>query len=520
MGQIEETPREVKAEFPGTELLNLLRLGLPFLPPVLVIIGLVLHPTQLTIRQSLQLLLSESGKDGFLLSLVPAVNIILADVFFLLGFVLWVVLRWLDGTLLDRLRRYPLPLVGMFAVGLLSILPWWKTVPSWASAPTMGYGEGIKQLVQFFLFFVCAFILLTDYLADPRWRRRLFVAFCLACALGILLGLREYVKLRPPDHAALEGGAAISVQQVDGSFGYTAEDGGVSETDTGSNRNVLGAWLTLVIPFFWAFFLWGENIGLRVKALLFALGGLVLILHGALWAAAISSVLILSRVRSRRYFVGVAAALFIFFGALFAYAPQKPGNILVDSLMMRRSEDAFRTLPVYSINPELNKSGEPAQLETAPYSPWEQKYIQWQPSILAFARHPITGVGLGNYQANINRYYSDRDYGPYGVPKAEKDLMERGGNSFVAVWAVETGFLGLLALLLVVCMFTRRGLQHLGSDQVEEGRFAYSLKIAALASLGATGFGIFFTDYLVRGVGYALVFVFAVLWAEPPDDMD
>ena len=94
----------------------------------------------------------------------------------------------------------------------------------------------------------------------------------------------------------------------------------------------------------------------RAIALILTLMGGLLLLHGGLWAAAMLAVLGLSLMRGRLAYVATAAGMIVFFGAIFTLAPQKQGHVLVDSLMLRKSVDRFRTLPVYTINPKSDRS--------------------------------------------------------------------------------------------------------------------------------------------------------------------
>lgn len=479
------------------------------LPPLVIVAGVLFHPTQVTVYQWVELLTDALGMGHSLKSFVPAVNVTLSDLLFLAGFMLWATARLWDGSLFSRLRTYPVALLLFFAAGLISVLPFLKFTPAWAAAPVIDYSDAIKQIVQFGFFFVCAFIPLGDYLRSNRWRRWLLAAFSLAVIAALLVGLMEYVQFRPP--AGRPGQGNLSALHIDATFGFAGEAAGAHEqVGTRSNRNVLGGWLTLVIPLFFAAFLWSRDTGGRLIALMLCAVGAVLLLHGGLWVAAVISVLALAFARGLRWFLASAVGLFFVFGLLFWLAPQQPDQILLDSVMLRRSQDRFRTLPVYSINPELDKSGRPADLSKSPYSPWEQKYIQWQPSLLALARYPISGVGLGSYQDNINQYYRDRDFGTYGMPKASMDLMEKGGNPFYAVWASETGFLGLFSILWLFLTFFRRAIRGGVRAARDQNGLELGLQAGVCAALGAAAFGALFTNYLVRGLGYTLVFVLAL----------
>ncbi len=491
---------------------------LSILPPILIVGAVLFHPTQVTIYQWVELLSRLLNLGSVLSGLVPAINVTLSDLLFFAGFVGWGVVRFKDGSLWSRLQSYPLALLGLFGVSLLSALPFLKITPPWAAAPIIDYSDAMKQLIQLGLFFVCAFIPLHDYLRVSRWRRKILAAFGIAVAVTLLVGLSEYMQLRPPAASPQTGNATISALHVDATFGFAGQPAGAHEQiGTRSNRNVLGGWLTLVLPLFFAAALWTRDTGGRITALLLCGVGAVLLLQGGLWLATIVAILALGFARGAWSFAASAAAAFVFFGLLFWLVPQQPDQILLDSVMLRRSHDRFRTLPVYSINPELDESGRPADLSQPRYSPWEQKYIQWQPSLLILARYPLFGVGLGSYQQNINRYYRDRDFGAYDMNKASMDLMEKGANPFYAVWASETGFLGIFSVLWVFLTFVGRAVRGGMASRGGQNRLWFSLQVGACAALGAAAFGAFFTNYLVRGLGYTLVLVCAL--AGPEGDL-
>jgi len=498
---------------------------LDWLVPVIVLVAVLLHPTQVTVRQWADLVTSTLGLGASLAARVPAVNVTLSDALLLGGFVLWFIASARQGRLLAQLRRYPLPLVGLLLVALLSVPELLKPGMLRMTA-TVDHARAAKQIVQLVIFFVCAYMMLADYLSRPQWRERLLAAFLVAVAVALLVGLVEYAGLRPPSAEARQGGALISASALDGTFGFEREAAGAHEqVGTASNRCVLGAWVTLVLPLLWAVFLFGRHAALRIGALVASLVAGLLLLHAGLWVAALLAVLALSLGRGRVAFALTAVGALVFYGLVFTVAPQEHGRILLDSVMLRSETDAFRTLPLYEINPELAASGQGADLTQAPYVPWQQKYAEWQPALVMAAHSPLFGVGLGNYQSHVGQFYTPREYIEYAMPKsAGVNLMETGANPFYAVWLAETGFVGLLGFVWLMGSFLQRAARGAGKDapQGSSARLAdamggwRTLKRAACAALGAAAIGCLFTDYWVRGVGIAFVFVLA-LAAAPPE---
>ena len=488
--------------------------------PVLAVTAVLLHPTQITVRQWADLVTGALGVGTSLAAHVPAVNLTVSDALLVLAFPLWLIVSGARGTLGREVRLYPVALIVLFAVAALSAAGPLKPRALRMSAP-VDYGRAAKQIIQLAIFFVCAYAVLVDYLSRPEWRGRLLAAFLIAAAAVLLVGLAEYARLRPPSPEAARGGALISAARVDSTFGFVGEAAGAHEkVGTASNRNVLAAWVTLALPLLWAVFLHGRRATLRAGALVGSLAAGLLLLQAGLWAAALLAVLALSFARGRLAFALTAAGMLLFYGALFSLGPQKQGCILLDSVMLHTEADAFRTLPIYEINPELDASGEPGNLTRPPFSPWQQKYIEWQPALVALAHSPLLGVGVGNYQRAINQFYMPRHWDNYRMPvKATANLMETGANPFYAVWLAETGLVGLLGFFWLVASFLRdaaRGAAREAASSEAPGGLVEALggmsalKRGACAALGAAAFGCLFTDYWVRGVGIAFVLVLAI----------
>ncbi|MFP4027411.1 MAG: O-antigen ligase family protein [Candidatus Brocadiia bacterium] len=476
----------------------------------LLVVALVLHPTQMTVRQWAEALTNGLSFGAGLASKIPAVHLTLSHVLVLLAFAGWGILKWYRHGLKSLVQNYPLPLLGLILSALISLLPFLKFARPAGTGP-LAIGAGLKEFVQLCLLFVVSFLLIRDHLENPRRRKWIIVAFFTGVTIALIVGLMEYRRLRPPTPGGRSRGALISAARLDATFGFPGKRSGPhGQIGTRSNRNVFGAWLTIILPLLWAIFLYEKEVKVRIGAFLFSLIGALLLLHGGLWLAAMIGVLIVSFFRSRFAFLLTSAGMMIFFPLIFALAPQKPGQILLDSVMLRRTEDRFRTIiPLYDANPDLAKTGGIPDLTSGGRSPWQQRYIEWQPALLAFSQQSLFGHGLGNYQRVIGSYYSDKRFGAYNMSpaKAPKDLMEHGGNAFYAVWITETGFLGLLAFLWVLLAFIRMvGTQH----EFNEENWGHYVAFGARGSLIAFAIGGLFTNYLVRGVGIALIFAFSL----------
>jgi hypothetical protein len=505
-----EAAQETQADEPGRARRWCVRLGR--IAPFLVLLALLLHPTQVTVRQLADLLAGLAGRGQGIADLIPPVGICASDVLFLVAFAFWVAWRAVDGGLSNRLRSYPRPLAALLIAGAVSAVPFLKSSALFTGRE-FDWGDAATELVQLVLVFGCTFAVLGDYLRDPIWRRRLIAAFLLAAVAGLVVGVWEYGRLLPSPSGAAEAGHTISPVDVDGTFGFEGVASGADEQiGTKANRNVLGAWVSLVLPLLWGIALWAPRPSVRGICGVSAWAGMLLLLSGGLWAVTLGAMLLVSCLRGRRAFAFTAAGLFVFWALVFRFAPQQHGLILVDSLMLRRTHDRFHTLPVYGAEGTA-RTGAPAVLADSEDRAWQQKFIEWQPGLQALMRDPLVGVGIGNYQNNINLYYQpkpDPTYNPdgaYDVPKPSENLMETGANSQYLVWAVEAGLAGLFALVWVLLF----GVTSAGRTALTaECAWRRALGLGSLGALCAAAGGMLFTSYFVRGVGIAFAFILAL----------
>ncbi len=480
--------------------------------PWLVLLALICHPTQVTVRQWADAFVRLTGIGGGLAARIPGVGICVSDALFVLAFGLWVIVNLPLRRLISKLRTYPLALAVLLACALLSVVPFLKPSDPFTGRRLV-YGRAVKELAQLFILLGCTYIVLADCLRDERWRKRLVTGFLVAAGLAVLIGLAEYARLRP---AADPGsGWTLSPLDVDGTFGFRAVDPGAHEQiGTNSNRNVLGAWAGLVVPLFWALALCLKRPPLKAACGVAAIAGLPLLLTGGLWLAAMVGVLTVASLPRGKAFALTAVGLLLVWGVLFRFGPQQHGMVLLDSVMLRRTQDRYRTLPLYT----GTETAVPAALAEDDNSVWQQKFVEWQPGLQAAARTPLFGVGVGNYQPNINVHYElhadpllNPD-GAYRIAKPSANLMEAGANAFYLVWLVETGFVGILAFLWVLQTGLRSSAD--GFARAHSG-LERGLALGSLGALVTVSIGSIFASYMVRGVGIALVFVLAVALSRP-----
>jgi hypothetical protein len=495
----------------------LCRRAAALLGPV-TLLAVLLHPTQITLRQWAELIARPSNALTALAQRIPAVGITLSDALLVAAFALWLVHIWQRKRVKASVRAFPPALVGLFAAGVLSALVFLKCSYEFTSAE-VSLSSAAKELIQLGIFFVCGFTVLTEMLGDAVWRRRLLLGFGIAAALAIVFGLAEYAQLTPGRTDGI-----ISPTEIDGSFGLRAgqvpDDKG--RIATASNRNVLGAWISVALPLLWGAALWARRRRVQLACGALVLGGMPLLLTGGLWLVTLVVLLGIAFLRGRTAFLATAVGLVLFWGAVFAWGPQQHGHVLLDSSMLCRQYDRFYTLRLYNDDASRSAGADkiaPHSLKTFDYEAhWQQKFSEWQPGLQALAHQPLFGVGLGAYQTNINFEPPPDGINPnwcYSISKQPGvNLMEFGANSGWLVWGVTTGLIGIIAMLWLLLWAARSAATT--ALRIADGPDR-GLAIGALGAVCAVAGGMLFTEYLVRGVGPAVVFAFALAYARPPE---
>jgi len=468
--------------------------------PALVVVTyliVIFHPTQEALN--LGRLLAPAGAKA------SPVYVTAADVLIGIGFVLCLIhLALKHGgwrSLLPRgpvWRRVPLPVGLMLAWMALSLVPALKGAA--AEEITIGKASALKEVLQFLEYFVAAYLLFVLTLRaaqDPqKMVRRVALALCGVGALVVVWAW--FLYLRKGDVTAMHVG-------LPGRF---------------SNRNVLGGFLTLMLPVMWGVALWERSVPLRIGLVLVVVAGLGVTLAGGAFVAISVALLVLAYLRHRWLFVGTAAALALIALVALPRLPRSNLDILVDSVALYRSDDPYGTLKkdVREIKSTVDKKRRSLfmkimnkedidlasdLLDESDYSwKWQQRYKDWQIGLAMMRLSPLFGVGVGAYEHNFNTFYS-----LYRVPKYSEDLMEPDALSFYVVRGAELGAPFLLLFLWLLLDFGSAGvrLHRHGPSPFHKG-----FGIGVAAALIAFAINSVFTDMLVRGVGVTFIILLAL----------
>lgn len=321
----------------------------------------------------------------------------------------------------------------------------WPPLEHWAfvGVALLSFGvaedrmEVLKNTLQFGLCFLLLHVLVTDVLRrNPRALQRGMVLILAGLCINLALAAMQYL------------GADPDPLSVRGAFG---------------NRNVLGGYLALTLPLCLAPLALGAGrprwrlLGLAPLAL-----GLGVVLSGAAWIALAVAVAAGLLLLGRR--IGVAVwALGLLVLVTFAY-PRLPRE---NNWTLLESIDVYDGM------------GAPTF-----------RYPEWQVALNVIHDNPWRGVGAGNYQRQINRYYG---LIPNPTGPQEPDIQ-----NLYLVLGVSLGVPGLVAFLAMLGL----GLRHAGIALRPPGTDPY-VRIAAwggACGLAAYALTAIWSPLLVRGV--------------------
>lgn len=303
-----------------------------------------------------------------------------------------------------------------------------------------------KEVIQLVEYFVLAYMLFAAQLAERRFRRQMLLAFAAVTSLIILLALAQYLTLS------------------------TSPEDGFGVRGTFGNRNVFSGFLALGIPLLYGLALWAPRRSFRTWFLVTVAVGLGVTLAGGSLLALFFSLLIISILRGQRAALGFVIALLVVC-ALLPHLPRNNTAIARDSITIYN--DAAEVRP---------------------------RYTEWQAAMEMIREHPWLGVGIGNYQANVGRYY--------GILPSPPSKAEPDSQNLYLVIAATMGLPGLLAYWGLLLTFIVRAAAAFWCGSEE--RWTRGTAAGLLGSFVAFGISSIWSPLLVRGIGVPLVWMFAL----------
>ncbi|MDP6522988.1 MAG: O-antigen ligase family protein [Kiritimatiellia bacterium] len=326
---------------------------------------------------------------------------------------------------------------------LFSVLFVALTVASAAGAEDrMAVAKEVFQMVEYF---VVAFMLFHAWVRNRRDLVMLARIFLGATSAILLMALVQYF------------GSSREVIAVGATFG---------------NRNVLGGFLSLAVPV--AFGLLLHDSGWKLKtwyAAILAVSCIVL-LSGASYLALLLAFAIVSALTSKRAFLIFAIVAVIGSCFVLPRLPRDNGVALYDSISLYNETE-----------PDVSR-----------------RYPEWQAACEMIRENPLMGVGAGNYQRNIGRYYGII---PSPAGKAEPDTQ-----NLYLVMGSSIGLPGLVCFIGLLLLFAGRAARRyfVAGDAFEKG-----LSVALLGALIAYMVNSLWSPLLVRGIGIPLALVLSLV---------
>ncbi len=307
-----------------------------------------------------------------------------------------------------------------------------------------GKGAALKDLIQYIAYFVVGSMLYESFLREGGHRARQALAV-LAAVTGVVLvlALRQYFA---------EGDDPLAVR---GTFG---------------NRNVLGGFLALALPFGCAGIMAARRIAMRVVCGVMVAAGMAVNLSGASYFAVALVLLCMSAAKGARWFLPVAACLLLW------------QNALLPRLPRANDIEHYQSVALY------DESGEP-----------QRRYPEWQAAYSMVLTQPWLGVGAGNYQRKIGQYYAQI---PRRTGSAEPDTQ-----NLYLVLAASLGLPGVLAFVAVLAYAAAAAFRGAAVAAAGNGQW---LAWGTAGALGAFALTAVWHPLLVRGIGLPLVFVLAL----------
>ncbi len=425
---------------------------------ILVLVLIVLMPTQWGLHIG--------GEGGFLVT--PA------DALLVIVFVLWaahVVVRF-------KFFEVRMPFLAVFAF-LAAVL---------ASAIHSGeLKPGLREFFQLGAYFVGGWLVFANCINTRRRLRAAVNLFTLVVAAVVVVALCQY-------RAAEDG----NVFKVAGTFG---------------NRNVLGAFLAITLPFTFALGLYEKRVWQRFALMLtVAVGAVVTLSGGALIALTVAG-LFVAALRSHTAVLVVLLAIFLGI------------TVLPDLMVLPRHSDVVLS----SVKPCLKnnfldrrndepKAGAGWPVVAARYERWSaatrliRRDLQW----------PFLGVGPGRFnQAGAAEYVGLEKPGGQTDVVANFNISATEPDTFnmYLVTCAESGPFALVGLLWVGILFLGRNVRNHARSGDDFGR---ALALGSAGAVVGAALCAVFSNILVPGVAMPFIFVAlsGILWSRLPDSAE
>lgn len=304
----------------------------------------------------------------------------------------------------------------------------------------------VKELIQAVEYFVAAYLVFS-WVDDWKFVRRIAWVWLSVAGAVLVIGVYQYADT-----------SLATDMRVRGLFG---------------NRNIFGGYLAMILPMFLAVVLWEEKWWARVLALGGLLAGFLVNLAGGSYVAMVVALGVVAMARNRWVFVLYSVAAVVLTLAVLPAMPRDNG------------EKLWQSVSIY------DGKGEVAR-----------RYKEWHAALDMTRDNAMLGVGAGNYQQNVGRYY-----GSLEIPS---EKVEPDSQNLYLVLASSTGVAGLWAFLGMLMFFA----MNAGAIAVRaKSRERRAVAVGLLGLICGFAVNSIWSPLLVRGTGLTLAIALGLVGA-------
>lgn len=302
-----------------------------------------------------------------------------------------------------------------------------------------------KEVFQMIEYFAIAYILFHAWVRNRQDLIKLARIFMGVVSAIILLAIVQYFD------------SSRSAMDICSSFG---------------NRNVLGGFLSLGVSVAFGLMMYDKGWKLRAWYAAIVVGGLGVNLSGASCIAMVLACAVVSALAGKRTFIIFAAIAIMATCFVLPNLPRENGTHLYDSVCLYNETE-----------PDVSR-----------------RYPEWQAACEIIREHPLTGVGAGNYQRNIGRYY--------GIIPSPAGKAEPDSQNLYLVTGSSIGLPGLAAFVGLLLLFAGRATRFYLSARNGFGKGLSAGLLCALIAYMVNGL---WSPLLVRGIGIPLALVLSMV---------
>jgi hypothetical protein len=408
---------------------------------------------------------------------ILSINLSISDFLIGITFIIWIIQIILTKGYKNIIFQPPVVLLFLFVCGLSII-------------NAFSIGDWLKDIIQLIEYLFMFYLLLQNNLFGKNIQVRNILL--VQTSLIVFLSFLQY--------SVLNGSPYL----IRGLF---------------ENRNLLGGYLSIMLPIVFAEMLGTPSIYKRSWMILVMLLSVFIILTSSTFISLIISTMVISTMLSKKMVVKVSLSL-LTVSILYTFLmPQKNIDSLSETVSFYEqgsiSENYYRRLTILG---DLDKdillkkyigdnfvvissnlfmpSKMPKIREGDAYKDAEQKkhiknfYLEMFASLNLIAEHTLTGVGLGNFQNEISSYYKGFEKINTSEPFVHCGYLTIGAT---------TGILGLTAFIIMLLYFLKKSIDLFSLRNTERNESIF-FTLGCIGSMIAVIIQNFFTPVLTSAL--------------------